>query len=292
MNNVNITNTTVSVTRVTNVYNTVIVNRSTTVDHVTYVNQRVNTGVTVVSHDAFVNARPVAQNVMRVDQREIATAPVTHGVAAEPVRTSVMGVGRPASGRPPSAVISRPVVAVRTPPPPPRPIEQRQAQAGGHLNQEALVHPVGPSQPAPTSQMRRPQQSQDGFRPFTQPNSGNSQVRQMPQTQPRTYEQQGTSQPENRSVQQPENQNMRQSDNRNMQPQENRNAPVNRAPQETHPLVRSVPPVQERSPQQEQQQEQKFNQWHQQRPTPQREASRPEPRQERSAPKQDKPKGR
>ena len=297
VNNVNITNTTVTMTRVTNVYNTAIVNRNTTVHNVTYVNQHVNNGVTVVSHDAFVNARPVAQNVMRVDQREIATAPVTHGVAAEPVRTSVMGAGRPAPLRPPSAVISRPVVAVRTPPPPPHPIEQRQAQAGGHLNQEALVRLAGPSQPAPTSQMRRPQQPQDGFRPFTQPNTGSSQVKQMPQTQPRAYEQQGTSQPGNRPVQQPENQNMRQSDNRNMQPQENRNAqPINRpAPQETHPLVRSVPPVQERSPQQEQQQEQKFNQWHQQRPSsppPQREASRPEPRQERSAPKQDKPKSR
>src|SRR6202008_4154256 len=64
VNNVNITTTTVSVTRVTNVYNTVIVNKTTTVNNVTYVNQRVNGGVTVVSHEAFVNARPVAQNVM------------------------------------------------------------------------------------------------------------------------------------------------------------------------------------------------------------------------------------
>jgi hypothetical protein len=282
VNNVNITNTTVTVTKVTNVYNTVIVNRNTTVNNVTYVNQHVNNGVTVVSHDAFVNARPVAQNVMRVDQREIATAPVTHGVTAEPMRPSVMGAGRPAPVRPPSAVIRRPVVAFRTPPPPPRPIEQRQAQAGGHLNQQALVRPMGVTQPAPMNAGGRATTtpSKDGFRPFTQPNSGNSQVRQMPQTQPRTYEQQGTSAPDNRTVQQPEN--------RNAQPQENRNAqPVDRpAPQETHPLVRPAPPVQERSPQQEQQQEQKFNQWHQQRPAPpppQREPSRSSPQ------KQEKP---
>ena len=95
VNNVNITNTTVSITRVTNVYNTVIVNRSTTVNNVTYVNQRVNNGVTVVSHDTFVNARPVAGNVMRVDQRELAAAPVSHLARAEPVRTSVIGAGRP-----------------------------------------------------------------------------------------------------------------------------------------------------------------------------------------------------
>jgi FecR protein len=308
VNNVNITNTTVSVTKVTNVYNTVIVNRNTTINRVMYVNQHVNNGVTVVSHEAFVNARPVAQNVMRIDQREIAAAPVSHVVAAEPVRTSVFGAGRPAPVKPPSAVISRPVVAVRTPPPPPNPIEQRQSQAGGHLNQQSLVRPVGPTQPAATNQMRRPVPSQDGFRPFSQPNSGNNQVRQMPQTQPRVYEQQGTPQPENRNVPQPGSRNMQQPENRNMQPQENRNIQpsgrdfrqredVRPAPQETHPLVRPAPAVQARSPQQEQQQEEKFNQWHQQRPASpppqQREPSRaPEQRQPATPARQEKPKGR
>ena len=290
VNNVNITNTTVSITRVSNVYNTVIVNRSTTINRVTYVNQRVNNGVTVVSHDTFVNARPVAGNVMRVDQRELADAPVSHLVRAEPIRTSVIGAGRPVSVRPPSAMISRPVVAVRTPPAPPRGIEQRQSQAGGHLNEQALVRPMGNPRPAPPMNQGSRQPSEEGFKPFQQPNHGNNQVRQMPQTQPRSYEQQGTPQPENRTDNRP--------DNRNAQPQENRNTqPANRefhppqpeqvrpAPQETHPLVRPAPPVQERSPQQEQQQEQKFNQWHQQRPAsppPERPAPRaPEPKQEK-----------
>ncbi len=289
VNNINITNTTVSVTRVTNVYNTVIVNRSTTINHVTYVNRRTN-GVTVVSHDAFVNARPVGQNLMRVDQREIASAPVSHVVAAEPVRTSVIGAGRPAPVRPPTAVISRPVVAVRTPPPPQNPIEQRQARAGGHLNGGALVRPA--NGPQPGNQNNR--QAQDGFRPFTQPNGGtnnqgNNQVRQMPNTQPRVYNQQGTPQPESRGAQPPENREAQlnheaqQSPYRNMQPQENRGAqPGNyqAPPQQTHPLVRPAPPVQERSPQQEQQHEQKFNQWQQHRPAspaPPRQQSRPAP---------------
>src|SRR5579863_8783191 len=209
VNNVNITNTSVTVTRVTNVYNTTIVNRTTTINNVTYVNQRVNGGVTVVSHDAFVNARPVAQNVMRVDQRELAAAPVGLVAAVEPVHMSVVGSGRPVSVRPPAAVISRPVVAVRTPPPPPRPIDQRQAQAGGHLNEQALVRPAGPARPAPAAnQAVRPEPAQPGFRSFTPPNSGansnpnsaNPQVRQMPNTQPRTFEQQGNPQPaENRN---------------------------------------------------------------------------------------------
>jgi hypothetical protein len=246
VNNVNITNTSVTVTRVTNVYNTVIVNH-TTVNNITYVNQHVNNGVTVVSHDTFVNARPVAGNVMRVDPRELAAAPVGHVVAAEPVRTSVLGAGRPVSVRPPAAVLSRPVVAVRTPPPPPRPIEQRQAQAGGHLNQQALVRPAGASQPAPMNQGARPQpQAQQGFKPFTQPNAANPQVKPLPQAQPRVYEQQGTPPPENR----------KQEASRPSQP----------PAQESHPLVHPAPPVQERNEQQEQQQADKFNKWQQQRP--------------------------
>ncbi len=285
VNNINITNTTVSVTRVTNVYNTVIVNR-TTVNNVTYVNQRTN-GVTVVSHDAFVNARPVAQNVMRVDAREIASAPVSHVVAAEPIRTSVIGAGRPVPVRPPTAVLNRPVVAVRTPPPPQNPIEQRQARAGGHLNGGALVRPVN----GPQNGNQNNRQSQDGFRPFSQPNGGNNQgnnqVRQMPNTQPRVYNQPETRQPENRGTQPTENreaspnQGAQQLPSRNMQPQENRGAqPGNsQAPQQTHALVRPAPPVQERSPQQEQQHEQKFNQWQQQRPAapPPKQQSRPTP---------------
>jgi hypothetical protein len=270
VNNVNITNTAVTVTKVTNVYNTVIVNKSTTINNITYVNQHVNNGVTVVSHDTFVNARPVAGNVMRVDPKEIASAPVSHIAHAEPIRTSVIGAGRPVSVRPPAAVISRPVVAVRTPPPPPRSMEQRQVQAGGHLNEQALVRPVGPAQPAPTTQ--RPQQTQEGFKPFTPTNGGNSQVRPMQPTQPRTYEQQGTPPPENRNAQQQENRNTQPANREFRPPQSEQTRPP---VQETHPLVRPTPPVQERSPQQEQQQEQKFNQWHQARPAAPPPAPRP-----------------
>ncbi len=283
VNNINITNTTVNVTKVTNVYNTVIINKNTTVNNVTYVNQHVTNGVTVVSHEAFVNARPAAQNIMRVEPRELAAAPVSHVVAAEPVRASVVGAGRPVATRPPAAVVSRPVVAVRTPPPPPRPLDERQAQAGGHLNEQALVRPVGPSRPAPVNQNQNQRQppNQEGFRSFGQPNRGNEninpQVKPMLKPQPRVYEQQGTPLQENRSMP---------AENRGQQP--NRPAePENRQfnpPPQAHPLVRSAPAVQERTPQQEQQQAQKFNQWQQQRPAaaaPQRQAPpprAPEPR--------------
>jgi hypothetical protein len=273
VNNVNITNTTVDITKVTNVYNTVVINKST-VSTNTYVNARVTNSVTVVSHDAFVNARPAAQNIMRVDAREIAAAPVSRAIAVEPTRSSVVGSGRPAAAKPPAAAISRPVVAVRTPPVPPRSIEQRQAQVGGHLNQQALVRPVGPAQPAPANQGRvqqnvaspnRASQNQEGFKAFGQANA-NSQVKPMPQTQPRVWEQQGSAQGEDRSDDhngQVWNQNP-QTGQREYGAGEQSSASA-----QTHPRVRPAPPVQERSQQQEQQQEQKFNQWQQQRPAQQ-----------------------
>jgi hypothetical protein len=290
VNNVNITNTTVNVTKVTNVYNTTIINRNTTVNNITYVNQRVNNSVTVVSRDTFVNARPAAQNMMRVDQRDLEGARISHVVAAEPVRTSVLGSGRPIPVKPPAAIVSRPVVAVRTPLPLPRPIEQRQAQAGGRLNEQALVRPVGPSRSAPADQTanenarpqpnqnQRPQQNQEGFRSFGQLREPQSNVKPMLRPEPRVYEQQGTQEEENRAGEnrnsQPEGQAARPG-NRGFQPPQQQNRP----PQERNPLVRPAPPAQQRSAQQEQQQEQKFNQWHQQR-----QAAPPPPSQPRQQP--------
>lgn len=113
--NVNITNTRVNVTQVTNVYNNYTVNHVT---NVTYVNQtRVANSVTVVNRDTFVNARPVHQNIERVDARQLASAKVTPAAVTEvqPARQSVMGVARPVQARPPEQAISRQVVATRQP---------------------------------------------------------------------------------------------------------------------------------------------------------------------------------
>ena len=270
VNNINVTNTTVNVVKVTNVYNTVIVNKSTTINNITYVNQHVTNGVTVVSHDAFVNARPAAQNIMKVDAREVAAAPVSRAITAEPVRSSVVGAGRPVSVRPPAAVMSRPVVAVKTPPAPPRSIDERQEQAGGHLNQQALVRPAGPAQPAQVKP------NQQGLRSFGQPNgqpgNGNSQVKVQSSPQPRTFEAQGNPEPASRP---------------NEQPRENFGSEQeSRQPAQTHPLVKPTPPVQPRTPQQEEQQAQKFNQWQQQRPAP---ASKPQPQSKPAPPRQEGP---
>ncbi len=111
--NVNITNTRVNVVQVTNVYNNVTINH---VNNITYVNQRTNS-VTVVNHDTFVNARPVHDNIVRVDQKQIWSAPVGREAVSNirPAQQSVLGAGRPMQTRPPELVINRPVVATRQP---------------------------------------------------------------------------------------------------------------------------------------------------------------------------------
>ncbi|MGO9124428.1 MAG: DUF6600 domain-containing protein [Terriglobales bacterium] len=108
VNNVNITNTRVSVNQVTNVYN------SPNVAHV-YANQHVANAVTVVSHDTFVNSRPAAQGMVKMDAKQLAEAPVVHSIPAQPTRASVTGAGRPAAARPPASVVNRPVVGTRMP---------------------------------------------------------------------------------------------------------------------------------------------------------------------------------
>ena len=158
VNNVNITNTRVSVTQVTNVYNTTIINnRTTNVTNITYANQHVTNAVTAVSHDTFVNARPVGSNLVKVDERQIASAPVSHTIPVQPVRQSVIGAGRPAMAKPPAAVINRQVVATRTPTPPRAPFEQRQTAMNVHTETPGTPQPPvrspAPPRPAPNNRL-------------------------------------------------------------------------------------------------------------------------------------------
>ena len=57
VNRVNISNTTVNTTTINNVYNTTIVNKSTTITNVTYVNKTVPGAVTAVPQQAFASVR-------------------------------------------------------------------------------------------------------------------------------------------------------------------------------------------------------------------------------------------
>jgi hypothetical protein len=299
--NVNVTNTRVNVTQVTNVYNNYTVNKVT---NITYVNQRVSNSVTVVSHDTFVNARPVAKNIAHVDERQLATAPVNHDVQVQPVRASVLGAGAPARFKPAPAVVNRQVVATRMPTPPREAFEQRQAKVN--------VRTETPSQPQPAArgqnEAQRPQPQAQ------QPESRSQNQAPRPQAQPARPEPGAApARPEeSRPVPHPQEAGRPQEP---VRPQENVHPQEIVRPQETvrpqepvrpeerqsvrapsppaaHPLVRPAPPVQER-PEHQQNEEQKFRQWQQQRPQPApvpRPAPAPRPPQKQEPPKDEKKK--
>jgi hypothetical protein len=133
VNNVNISNTTVNQTVVNNYYNTTIVNKNvnvnnTNITNVHYVNQTVPGAVTATSGQTFTSARPVNSNLVAVNQREIAAAPVAvTAPAVAPPKQAVLGAGAVSNARPPAALQTRQVVAKTAPPPAPLPFAQRQA---------------------------------------------------------------------------------------------------------------------------------------------------------------------
>jgi len=244
--NVNVTNTRVNVTQVTNVYNTTIINNRTNITNVTYANQHVNNAVTVVSHNTFANARPVNSNLVRVDERQIASAPVARNIEVQPVKQSVMGSGRPINARPPSNIESRQVVATRTPTAPRPSFEQRQPV---NVRTETPGRPEPAEQPRQAGNQPRPQESSNA-RP-QEPSNARPEANPRPGNQP-------------------------QEANREPAP---RPSAVPRPPSNEggHPYVRQAPPVQE-NPQRQQSEERKFNTWQQQRPAPRPEQPKSQPR--------------
>jgi len=162
VDNVNVTNTRVNVTQVTNVYNTYITN-NTNVNRITYVNQRLPRAVTAVSRDTFVNARPVNRNLAQVNARDLEQAPITHQVAAQPDRQSVIGAGAPARVKPPAAVENRRVIATRNPTPPRAPLEQRHQQAAANVKTEPM-RPNAPAEPTRGNNAARPGEPGDNTR--------------------------------------------------------------------------------------------------------------------------------
>ncbi|HXY00196.1 MAG TPA: DUF6600 domain-containing protein [Candidatus Limnocylindrales bacterium] len=128
INNVNISNTTVNQTVINNYYNTTVVNKNVTVNNVRYVNQNVAGAVTATSGRAFASAQPVGRNMVVVNEREVAAAPVAvRAPAAVPPREAVLGAGATSNVHPPAMVQNRGFVAKTAPPPPPPSFAARQA---------------------------------------------------------------------------------------------------------------------------------------------------------------------
>jgi hypothetical protein len=142
MTRVNVSNTTVNTTVVTNVYNTTIINKSTTITNVTYANRDVRGAVTVVPQRAFAGAQPVARAAVAVNEQQLRGASINARVAVAPTRESVLGAKASTAGHvtaPPAAVMNRQVIAKRAPPPPPVPFAKQQQALAAHPGQ-----PVAP----------------------------------------------------------------------------------------------------------------------------------------------------
>jgi hypothetical protein len=128
VNNVNISNTTVNQTVVNNYYNTTVVNKNVTVNNVKYVNQGVPGAVTATSGQNFSSAQPVARNMVKINQRDVTSAPVAVAApAVAPPKQAVLGAGAATNFRPPASFATRAVVAKTAPPPPPPTFAKQQA---------------------------------------------------------------------------------------------------------------------------------------------------------------------
>ncbi len=138
---VNVSNTTVNSTTITNVYNTQVTNinnNTTNRTEITYANRTVPGGVTAVPQSAFTSAQPVARAAVKMDAQQIVSAPVNSRAAFVPTKSSVLGTSAPTGARiaqPPAAVASRTVVAKTPPPPPPVPFEKQQQSLAAHPGQ-------------------------------------------------------------------------------------------------------------------------------------------------------------
>ena len=173
--NVNVTNTTVNVVNVTNVYNNVNVNK------VTYMHQNNVAAVTAISHDTFVNARPVAAATVRVNAQQIQAAEVQRNFAVAPVQKSVVGGGAVATVKPPEAVMRRQVVAKETPAPPRASFNSNIASQSGRSFRPA----VAPGQQPQQQIQQRPQQQQQPVQPQVRPPQTSQQQSPQPQIQQR-----------------------------------------------------------------------------------------------------------
>ncbi|MGD0920436.1 MAG: DUF6600 domain-containing protein [Terriglobia bacterium] len=187
MNRVNISNTTVNNITITNVYNTTIVNKSTNITNVVYVNKNVAGAVTAVPQRAFVNAQPVARAAVAVNAREMASGPVSSRATVAPSRESVLGSRANSAGHvaaPPPAVASRQVIAKAPPPPPPVPFARQQQALAAHPGQPLARHEVQTLRPAntpaaqpmvrlaPPGKPATPNMGRPGNQPGNSPNAG------------------------------------------------------------------------------------------------------------------------
>ena len=234
VNNVNITNTRVEVTRITHVYN-IYNTPGGAATRVTYINQQTPNAVTVVSRETFVGARPVARNTVQVSREEIARASVTPAVGVAPVQASVHGTA-PARSAPPPAIRSRMVIANRMPSAAPPARGGSQGVEPGPSVRPSPNRPAGPEQSRGAAQEPAPLRVPQPVSPGNAPAPAAQPAPPPPPQQVRPAPGQAPAQP-------------------NAQP----------PAQPAQPNVQLAPPVREKSEAESREEQRKFDTWQQQR---------------------------
>ena len=243
VNNVNITNTTVNVTKITNVYNYYTTNNTKNITKITYVNQQAPNAVTAVSHETFVNARPVSKNVVEVPPQALANAKPARLQEIQPVKQSVIGAAVPAGSKPPTGTFGKGVIANRMP------IQPQGSIAPKQNTPTTQIAPQGKERNAqqPYNEATLPGRGQDqNPSPFKPPTSKDTERKKQEPYELSTPSGHGQDQ----------------------------NAP------QFKPPVKLAPPVQPKNQQQAQEEEQKFRNWQDQRSKHQEKDSQP-PKEER-----------
>lgn len=140
---INVTNTRVTNVEVTNVYT-----RNVNATRINYMNENVHGSVVAVSHDTFVNARPVGRAAVPVNSEQLRGAEVIAAPPVTPQHQSIVAADARPAPRPPVAMTTRPVVAKLPPPAPTVPFDRRQPALA--------TQPGRPLAPEKIDQMRKP----------------------------------------------------------------------------------------------------------------------------------------
>ena len=138
---INIANTRVNNTYITNIYN----NPDTA--NVRYANFQRSGGITAVPQAAFAQARPVQRAAVAVNSQVLNKAEILPLAKIAPQRTSVIGASPAVNARPPASVLDKPIVAKAPPPPAPAPIAARLSGQGAEAGRPQ--EPAASAQAAP-----------------------------------------------------------------------------------------------------------------------------------------------
>ena len=123
---VNVNNTVIQNTTITNIYNNYYSSDAINIDKIDYANRHREQAVTVVPRTVFVNAHPVRSAAMRIDRQAISTGETLRIAPIAPSTRSVIGSGEVAKAQPTPEVLDRRVVARNPPPPAEPPFSQRE----------------------------------------------------------------------------------------------------------------------------------------------------------------------